>query len=154
MNVQDIINKNAICVGFEAADKREAITHIAQQLYQDGAISDVERFVDDVFFRESEGQTGIGEGIAVPHGKSNSVTRSCVAIGTLKAPIAWESIDDEPVSVIFLFAVQDTAYDNTHLKMMATVACALAHDDICYKLRSAESHDDILRIVDEMAAYA
>lgn len=152
MSTMEIVNKNAIAVELEAKDKRQAITGLARLLLADGAIEDEEAFVDDVFLREQEGQTGIGDGIAIPHGKSQCVKKNCVAVGKLKTPLEWETVDGEPVSVIFLFAVQKDAPAEAHLRMMASVARALAHEDTCRCLKKAQTREEIINIVDQMAA--
>ena len=106
MDFAQIINKSAVDVGYHAKDKDDALRHMIALLHKDGAVTDEEAFLKDVYAREAEGITGIGDAIAIPHGKSPVVARNCVAVCKLAAPIAWESIDDEPVELIVLFAVQ------------------------------------------------
>ncbi len=153
MNLRDIVDERAVVVGFNAKTKEDVIKHLAEILYQNGAIDNIQHFVDDVYLREAEGQTGIGGGIAIPHGKSECVKQSCVAICRTRHPVEWESIDDEPVSLIFLFAVQHNE-DDVHLKMMATIAKALAHEDICNDLCNVSSRQEVFSIMDRMSSFA
>lgn len=151
---QGIVNKRAVLGEMEVSDKEEAIRSLAKCLYEDGAISDVDDFVKDVLLRESEGQTGIGEGIAIPHGKSVCVKKNCVAVGKTKRPLEWETIDGKPVSVIFLFAVQKEAPAQEHLRMMASVARALAYEQLCAKFKRAENRQELMEAVEEMEKFS
>lgn len=143
MQLTDILHKDCIAVGLAAANKEDALYHLAQLLKIHGAVGDLPAFLADVTTRELQGPTGIGDGIAIPHGKSDAVIRNCIAIGKLHTPIAWESIDGEPVRVIILFAVQKSSGADAHVRMMARVAGALADEDICTRMREAANRDQL-----------
>ena len=130
MNLSEIFNENAIAVDIPADSKMKALEYLTDLLYKDQAIGDESEFLKDVLIREGEGQTGIGDGIAIPHGKSGTVRKDCIAFGKLKQPVTWESVDGKPVSVIFLFAVNRTTDADNHLRMMAMVARFLADEEI------------------------
>lgn len=151
MNFLDIINQNAIDINFDAKDKQEALRHLAELLEQDGAITDAEQFLEDVFLREAEGQTGIGDCVAIPHGKSEVVKKNCVAVGKLRSPIQWESIDEQPVRLVILFAVQAQSPAKEHLSMMAAVARLLAREDVCNRLINVGSQQELLHILTELS---
>ena len=103
-------------------------------------------FLDDVYLRESEGITGIGNGIAIPHGKSKSVKKTTVAIAVLKNEIDWETLDEKGVKVVILFAVQDTDATTTHILLLQQVAILLANDDFLDSLKEVSSIDQLYEI--------
>ena len=144
MDFSQIINKEAVHIGYAAKDKDDALRHMIDLLYKAGAVSSPEEFLEDVYLRESEGITGIGGGIAIPHGKSRCVAQSCIAACRLAKPIQWETIDGDPVSLILLFAVTEQDAQATHLKMMAGVASALADENICDRIRTAATADALI----------
>ena len=128
----------------KAADKKEAITNLAGKLKNAGYIADVESYVKDIYLRESQGQTGIGHYVAIPHGKSDSVTQVGLAIGKMENEIEWETLDGEGVKLIFLFAVgNDNENAKTHLKLLAEVARNLGNDEAVEQLLSAKTVEDI-----------
>ena len=141
MNLSEIFNENAIAVDIPADSKMKALEYLTDLLYKDQAIGDESEFLKDVLIREGEGQTGIGDGIAIPHGKSGTVRKDCIAFGKLKQPVTWESVDGKPVSVIFLFAV-----------MMAMVARSLADEDICRRIKEVATKEDVFAVINEITA--
>ena len=97
-----------------------------------------------MLFRSSQGQTGIGHYVAIPHGKSDSVTQVGIAIGKMENEIEWETLDGEGVKLIFLFAVgNDNENAKTHLKLLAEVARNLGNDEAVEQLLSAKTVEDI-----------
>ena len=144
MNVKDVLDERVIDLNMKAADKKEAITNLAGKLKNAGYIADVESNVKDIYLRESQGQTGIGHYVAIPHGKSDSVTQVGIAIGKMENEIEWETLDGEGVKLIFLFAVgNDNENAKTHLKLLAEVARNLGNDEAVEQLLSAKTVEDI-----------
>ena len=144
MNVKDELDERVIDLNMKAADKKEAITNLAGKLKNAGYIADVESYVKDIYLRESQGQTGIGHYVAIPHGKSDSVTQVGIAIGKMENEIEWETLDGEGVKLIFLFAVgNDNENAKTHLKLLAEVARNLGNDEAVEQLLSAKTVEDI-----------
>lgn len=144
MNVKDVLDERVIDLNMKAADKKEAITNLAGKLKNAGYIADVESYVKDIYLRESQGQTGIGHYVAIPHGKSDSVTQVGIAIGKMESEIEWETLDGEGVKLIFLFAVgNDNENAKTHLKLLAEVARNLGNDEAVEQLLSAKTVEDI-----------
>lgn len=144
MNVKDVLYERVIDLNMKAADKKEAITNLAGKLKNAGYIADVESYVKDIYLRESQGQTGIGHYVAIPHGKSDSVTQVGIAIGKMENEIEWETLDGEGVKLIFLFAVgNDNENAKTHLKLLAEVARNLGNDEAVEQLLSAKTVEDI-----------
>ena len=144
MNVKDVLDERVIDLNMKAADKKEAITNLAGKLKNAGYIADVESYVKDIYLRESQGQTGIGHYVAIPHGKSDSVTQVGIAIGKMENEIEWETLDGEGVKLIFLFAVgNDNENAKTHLKLLAEVARNLGNDEAVEQLLSAKTVEDM-----------
>ena len=144
MNVKDVLDERVIDLNMKAADKKEAITNLAGKLKNAGYIADVESYVKDIYLRESQGQTGIGHYVAIPHGKSDSVTQVGIAIGKMENEIEWETLDGEGVKLIFLFAVgNDNENAKTHLKLLAEVARNPGNDEAVEQLLSAKTVEDI-----------
>lgn len=144
MDYLSIINPNAVKVGVEAASKEEVFEYASQLLRGDGAIGSVEEFKKDLYFRESLGQTGIGGGVAIPHGKSGAVERTCISILKLAQPVAWETADGKPVQVVILFAVSLADKNDCFLRMMAQVARKLAREGVCSKLMAATAPQELI----------
>lgn len=146
MDLSKVIKRETIKLDMEATTKEEVIKELAELLYKVNAISNKENFLKDVFYRESIGTTGIGNGIAIPHGKSKFVNKTSLAIGRTKSAIEWESLDEQPVHFIILFAVTEEDKNSTHIKILAKVASNLGDDDVCANLLKAKSPEEILDI--------
>lgn len=146
MDLSKVIRSETIKLDMEATTKEEALQELTTLLFNVNAISNQENFLKDVFYRESIGTTGIGNGIAIPHGKSKFVNKTSLAIGRTKFDIEWESLDEQPVHFIILFAVTEEDKNSTHVKILAKVASNLGDDDVCAKLLQAKSPEEILEI--------
>lgn len=144
INYLSVINQNAVRVGVPASNKEEAFQYIAKILYEDGTLTSLEDFIKDLYYRESLGSTGIGEGVAIPHGKSRAVKKSCIAIAKLEHPISWETTDEKPVQVLILFAVKEEDKSTYFLRLMAQVARKLAQEGVCAKLIDAHTKEELL----------
>jgi fructose-specific phosphotransferase system IIA component len=149
MNLLEVIKEERIKLDMAATTKAEALAELVAVLYADGVIEDAEDFLKDVYLRETEGMTGIGNYIAIPHGKSKSVKKTSLVFGKTKAAIEWETIDDLPVRFIILFAVNDDDKTSSHIKMLAKVAGKLANEQLCKDLLEATKVEDILNIFSE-----
>lgn len=144
MDIKDVLDERIICSSLETKDKEDALKQLSAKLEETGYIDDKDAFLKDIFFRESQGCTGIGNGIAIPHRKSPSVTKVGIAIAKLTNEIEWETLDGKGVKVILLFAVGDKTEDaQEHLKLLAQVAGKLGNDEIVEKLLKAESVEEI-----------
>lgn len=145
MAVKEILDKKVIDLNMTATTKDEVIRHLAGLLKEAGYIDDLEGYVKDVYLRESEGITGIGNHVAIPHGKSASVQNVGIAIGRTKDMVEWESYDGEPSQIFFLFAVpSDSEGAKEHLKLIAELAGKLGNDNTMAKLQTAKEYDDLV----------
>lgn len=147
MNVKEVLDERVIDLNMKAADKKEAINYLAGKLKDAGYIADVEEYVEDIYLRESQGQTGIGNYVAIPHGKSSSVTQVGIAIGRMEQEIEWETLDGKGVKLIFLFAVgKDNENAMTHLKLLAEIARKLGNDEAIEALLNVKTVEDLKNV--------
>ncbi|MBU3217472.1 PTS sugar transporter subunit IIA [Clostridium estertheticum] len=146
MDLAKVIKKETIKLEMEATTKDEALRELVELLFENNKISDKEAFLEDVLYRESLGTTGIGNYIAIPHGKSKFVNKTSLALGRTKQDIEWETLDGLPVRFIILFAVTDEDKTSVHVKLLAKVASTLGDDDACAKLLVAKTNEEILNI--------
>lgn len=146
-NIADVITEELIDLELQAKNKEEAISELTNILYKKGLISDIKAFSEDVFLREKEGATGLGQGIAIPHGKSDSVIKTSLVVGKTPQPIEWESLDEQPVDIIILFAVRNTEANTLHIKLLQKVAILLADDAFIYALRHVKTKKELLQLL-------
>lgn len=145
MEIKEILNPELITVNLEAATKEDALQKLTQRLVEQGNVSDGTQFVHDVYEREKEGQTGIGNYISIPHGKSAAVDKIGVAIGINQTEIPWESLDDHGAKVVILFAVgNDTEGAQEHLKLLSLFARKLGNDEVVAKLVAAKTVEEVI----------
>ncbi len=146
-SIADVITEDLIQLEMKATTKKEAIYELTRLLVANGDIEDEEEFAADVFLRESEGMTGIGNSIAIPHGKSDSVIKTSLVVGKAATPIEWESLDEEPVRVIILFAVKNTDANTMHIKLLQKVAMLLADEDFIENMVNAQTKAEMLELL-------
>lgn len=144
--LSEVLSEKVIDLNLVATTKETAIKELSELLYQNGNIDDVEDFFEDVMLRETEGVTGLGKGVAIPHGKSESVLKTSIAIGRTSVPLEWESLDEQPVNVIILFAVKNTDANTTHIKMLQNIAICLADDAFISKLQGVTDETEMLQL--------
>ena len=129
-----MLNVKNIKLNMTARTKEEVIEELTDLLIQDGAVTNKEDFIRDVWLREELGSTGFENHIAIPHGKSSGVSRTALAIGRTQHAIPWETMDGSDVRCIILFAVCLVDQNATHLRLLAQVSGSLADEDIIAKL--------------------
>ena len=145
MAVKEILDRRVIDLDMEAKSKDEVIRHLAGLLKDAGYIDDLEGYIRDVYLRESEGITGIGGHVAIPHGKSASVDMVGLAVGRPREMVVWESYDGEPSQLFFLFAVPaDSDGAKDHLRLIAELAGKLGNDATMTKLQTASSYENLV----------
>lgn len=149
MDIKDILDPQIIEVSCKATTKEQAIRELSELLLKAGYISERDGFEKDIYYRETLGQTGIGNYVAIPHGQSKCVLKNGIAIGKFDTEIPWESLDGKGVHLVCLFSVQ--AGDNSgneHLKLLALLAGKLAHDEVITQLLNAETKEDLIAAFD------
>lgn len=152
MELSKIIDKNLIRLNMETQTKEEMLLQLSELLFEEKYIDSIDHFLKDVYLREGEGQTGLGNHIAIPHGKSKSVIKTSIAIGKSKYDLDWESLDDQPVKVVILFAVKESDKTTKHLKMLSQVAVTLADDDVLEGLLTSNDPDSIIDLLTKQSA--
>ena len=144
MEVKDIVDLETIKTNMSAKNKDDALKELTELLLLNGYITDADGFMKDIYVRESEGQTGIGNYIAIPHGKSNFVKKIGVAIGIIEEEIPWETLDGKGVKAIILFAVgNDNEGAQNHLKLLSLFARKLGNDEVVENILQAKKAEDV-----------
>ena len=149
MNVSEVLKKERIALDLEAKSKEEALAALTELLYKSGVLADRDGFMKDVLGREEVSTTGIGNGIAIPHGKSANVSETSVAVAKLKNEVEWQSVDDKPVKFIVLLAVNENDRTGVHVKLLSQMARKLASEETCKRLLEAKSEEEIVDIFSE-----
>ncbi|EPK0920945.1 PTS sugar transporter subunit IIA [Klebsiella quasipneumoniae] len=134
MDIATVLNVKNIKLKMTARTKEEVIEELTELLVQDGAVTNKEDFIRDVWLREEQGSTGFENHIAIPHGKSSGVARTALAIGRTQHEIPWETMDGSDVRCIILFTVCLVDQNATHIRLLAQVSGSLADEDIIAKL--------------------
>lgn len=148
MDIREILDDRIIITDMIAKDKDDVLTQLSIRLKDAKYINDVDDFKADIYEREKEGITGIGNYVAIPHGKSGSVSKVGIAIAKLKEEIEWETLDGKGVKVIFLFAVSnDHEYAKNHMQLLAQIARKLGDDESIDALLKAQSINDMKAIL-------
>lgn len=147
MRIIDLLDKKSIRLDGKASDKNEALDQMVGLMAASGKISDVDKYREGVYAREEESTTGIGDGIAIPHCKSDAVSRPGLAAMVVPAGVEFDSLDGEPVNLIFLIAAPDTE-DNVHLDVLSKLSVLLMDEAFTAGLKSAESVDAFLNVID------
>ena len=129
-----MLNVKNIKLNMTARTKEEVIEELTDLLIQDGAVTNKEDFIRDVWLREELCSTGFENHIAIPHGKSSGVSRTALAIGRTQHAIPWETMDGSDVRCVILFAVCLVDQNATHIRLLAQVSGSLADEDIIAKL--------------------
>ena len=148
MRITDLLDKQSISLNGAPKDKKEALDQVVDLMTKSGKINDVEAYRQRVYAREEESTTGIGEGIAIPHGKCDAVTKPGLAAMVVKDGVDFDSLDGEPVHLIFLIAAPNTE-DNIHLDVLSKLSVLLMDEQFTADLLNAKSVDQFLEIVDK-----
>lgn len=146
MRITDLLT-NSISLNAAPADKKETLDLAVELMAKSGKLSDVEKYREQVYAREEESTTGIGEGIAIPHGKCDAVKAPGLAAMVIKNGVEYESLDGEPVTLLFLIAAPNTK-DNVHLDVLSKLSVMLMDENFTTSLRNAKSVDEFLQIID------
>lgn len=149
MTVSDVLKSDRIALHLKSDTKESALKELTELLYKSGALTDKDAFLNDVLTRESISTTGIGNGIAIPHGKSANVLETTVAIGRCEKQLEWESVDDKPVNFIVLLAVNENDKTGVHVKLLSQMARKLASEETCKRLVDAKTAEEITSIFSE-----
>ena len=148
MRIIDLLDKRSISLTAAPKSKEEALNEAIALMAESGKINDTEGYRKQVFAREEESTTGVGEGIAIPHGKCAAVNRPGLAAMVIKDGVDFESLDGEPVTLLFLIAAPDTK-DNVHLDVLSKLSMMLMDEEFTKNLRNASTAEEFLEIIDK-----
>lgn len=142
MNIAEMVDEKLISFGFDAKIKDDVLKGIGKMMYDAGKVKDLNQYIDGLYERETEFSTGIGNGIAIPHCKSDCVREAAFTLVKLNNPVEWETLDGRPVDYVIMLAAPNTS-DNVHLKMLSRLAANLMDDDFREGLKGASSMEEI-----------
>lgn len=151
MKIRELLSVESIELQGSATGKKEVLDKMVDLMEKSGKINDVETYRKGVYAREEEGTTGIGEGIAIPHCKSDAVTKPGLAAMVVPDGVDFDALDGEKVSLIFLIAAPNTE-DNVHLDVLSKLSVLLMDEKFTGDLRSAKTVDEFLRVIDQAEA--
>lgn len=148
MKIMDFLNSAAVTANIQAKDKEGAIKELIELLYKCGAIKDKEKLIKILLNREALGSTGIGQGVGIPHGKSEGVKELVAAFGLSQKGLNFDSLDGEPVHIFFLLvAPQDSA--GPHLKALARISRLLKDRLFRESLKQCKDEKSILNLIED-----
>ena len=154
MKVNELLNTNNILTEFKSENKNDIIDELVNLLKGDERVVDIEDVRKCIFEREEKMSTGVGKGFAIPHGKTNAVIDIIAAFGKSKTPIEYNSLDGEPVHILFLLVGKDNLLAK-HIKLLSRISRLMNNDEFRKKLIEAESKETILKIFqDEEQSYS
>ncbi|EFN5946406.1 PTS 2-O-a-mannosyl-D-glycerate transporter subunit IIABC [Escherichia coli] len=150
MNLTTLTHRDALCLNARFTSREEAIHVLTQRLAALGKISSTEQFLEEVYRRESLGPTALGEGLAVPHGKTAAVKEAAFAVATLSEPLQWEGVDGpEAIDLVVLLAIPPNEAGTTHMQLLTALTTRLADDEIRARIQSATTPDELLSALDD-----
>ncbi|TVP86334.1 MAG: PTS sugar transporter subunit IIA [Alkalicoccus sp.] len=150
MKLTDLILENLIHVHMEGLTKEQIIDELVDRFAEDNAINSKVDFKEAVMRREEQDSTGIGRGVAVPHGQSEAVLKTGVAFGLVSHGVDWNSQDGEPVHLIFMVADTEDDQGEQHLRIMQMIAKKLKDNDYRQRLLSVKNNDEALELLKEI----
>lgn len=148
MKITELLDKRSISLDAAPASKSEALDLAVELMAAGGKLSDVEAYRRQVYAREEESTTGIGEGIAIPHGKCDAVKKPGLAAMIIRDGVDFDSLDGEPVTLLFLIAAPNTK-DNVHLDVLSKLSVLMMDEEFSASLRNAETVEQFLSIIDQ-----
>ena len=148
MRITDLLSKDGIELNVTAKDKNDIIDKMTKLMLKTGRITDLNAYKGLVLKREEEGSTGVGEGIAIPHGKGECVTEPGLVAMVVPAGVEYDALDGKPVNLLFMIAAPNTS-DNVHLDVLSRLSTMLMDTEFKNKLISAKSKTEFLNIINE-----
>ena len=146
MNITELLSVNQIKLELTSKTKEDVIKEMVKILDENGKLLDKDKYIQAVIDREKEFSTGIGMGIAIPHGKSSGVKEPALVFGRSMDGIDYESMDDEPAQLFFLIAVPEES-SNEHLKILSQISRKLMHKELRESLMKASSAEEIITLL-------
>lgn len=148
MEINKLLNQNNILLNLKCSNREDVIRCMATSLGEEGKISSIDEFINDINKREEEYSTGIGFGFAIPHAKSQYVKEASIAFAKTEELIEYNSIDDTPVNVFFMLAVPEGG-NQEHLKIISTLARKLMKKDVRNSIKNITNEQELIDILAE-----
>ncbi|MCI6731905.1 MAG: fructose-specific PTS transporter subunit EIIC [Lachnospiraceae bacterium] len=148
MRITDLLAAESVCLNGSASDKADVLNQMVDLMAKSGKVSDREIYLNAVFAREEEGTTGVGDGIAIPHGRCSGVSRPGLAAMVLPAGVDYQALDDEPVHLIFLIAAPEGA-GSVHIDILSKLSTMLMDEQFAEDLKAAKTVDAFLKVIDD-----
>ncbi|MBZ9691991.1 fructose-specific PTS transporter subunit EIIC [Clostridium sp. M14] len=148
MRIVDLLKKQGIELNFNPSSKDECIEKLVNLMDKTGNLNNKEEYKKAIIAREAQSTTGIGEGIAIPHGKTNAVKKASLAAAVCKKGVDYDSLDGAPANLFFMIAVPDNS-DNLHLEVLARLSTILMDEKFRETLINCEDKDQFLKLIDE-----
>ncbi|GGM18642.1 hypothetical protein GCM10011351_00540 [Paraliobacillus quinghaiensis] len=145
MALAELLTKEQVLLDIEANSKEDCINQLIDVFVKQGVVHDANAYKAAVIAREEEGTTGIGFSVAIPHGKSDGVSKPGLAFARVTKGLDWESLDGSPVHLVFLIAVPETHAGDEHLRILSQLSRKLMHDDFREKLMTTNSTDELIQ---------
>lgn len=150
MKLNDFFKEELVILDLVAANKGDAIEKMAKLIYENNIVESYDEYLKAVLNREKEFTTGVGLGVAIPHGKDVTVKQSCFAFAKLENPINWDSLDGNDVEIVFMLAIEENSSDNSHLKMLSTIAVALMDEENVKELKNVNNIEELKKKINKM----
>ncbi len=148
MKISELLRTNTISVDLKAKDKLDVINQLVDSLYDANLLNDKELYKKEVLRREELSSTGIGGGIGIPHGKTSAVKESALALGIFRDGVEFDSLDGEPVNIVFMIAAPESA-NNEHLETLSKLSILLMNDDFKNSLLNSKSAEEVFSLLDK-----
>lgn len=148
--MSEIINEKLIKLNINSNNKEEVIKELARLIDGEERLNNFNEYVEEVLKREELSTTGIGFGVAIPHGKTKAVKVPTVVFGRTESGIEWQSLDEKPVHMVFLLAVPEEAASNAHLKILAALSRKLMNEDFRQNILEISNEKKLMQSLEEI----
>jgi fructose-specific phosphotransferase system IIA component len=150
----EIMNEQLINLHLEAQNKQDVIKQLGKLLDAANRLNDYDSYITNVLEREQITTTGIGFGIAIPHGKTDAVKKISVVCAHLNNPIDWNSLDGQKVDLVFQLAVPESSKGDEHLKLLSALSRKLIHEEFREQIRSSKTGKEVLNLISQSLSQA
>ena len=150
MEIINIIKDETVFLGLETTSREDCLETMIAGMERAGFVSDKKLYMTTVQERETKGSTGIGFGVAIPHGKSSGIAAPGLAFARLANPIDWNSLDGKPVQMVFLIGVPEQMAGDAHIKILVALSRKLIHEEFRSKLLAVTSSAQLYQILQAM----
>ncbi len=146
MNITSVLTEDQMIMNLEKNNQVDVIQSMTDLLVKKNIVTDEKVFFDSVMEREQHSTTGIGNGIAIPHGKSDAVKEPAIIYAKLAQPVEWQSLDEKPVEVVIMLAIPEAHQGDTHLKLLSEIAIKLMDDELVQELKQEDVPANIIKL--------